>query len=123
MPSIHFYEGYSTQMKGYKQPGFEDRVAAAKRAKEEALAKLRSKPPVDEAELAARIERERAREAAAAEKRAAAQKAKEDALAAKLAAEEEARAKAEAARPKVATPEEMKAARDARYAARKARKK
>lgn len=110
-------------MKGYQQPGFEDRVAAAKRAKAEALEKLRSKPKVDEAELALRIERERAREAAAAEKRAAAKLAKEQALAekqeqARLAAEAE-----EAARPKQRTPEELKAARDARYAARKARKK
>lgn len=106
-------------MKGYKQPGFEDRLAAAKRAKAEALEKLRSKPQVDEAELAQRIERERAREAAAAEKRAAAKQAREEALAAK----EQARAEAEAAKPKPKTPEELKAARDARYAARKARKK
>lgn len=118
-----FCKGYDSQMKGYQQPGFEDRVAAAKRAKEAALEKLRAKPPIDEAEVAARIERERAREVAAAEKRAAAKLAKEEALAAKqeqarLAAEAE-----EAARPKELTPEEKKAARDARYAARKARKK
>ena len=106
-------------MKGYKQPGIEDRLAAAKRAKAEALEKLRSKPQVDEAELAARIERERAREAAAAEKRQAAKLAKEEALAAKQKAREE----AEASKPKPKTAEELKAARDARYAARKARKK
>lgn len=110
-------------MKGYQQPGFEDRVAAAKRAKAEALEKLRAKPPVDEAELAARIERERAREIAAAEKREAARIAKEEAIAAKAEQARLAAEAAEAARPKVLTPEEQKAARDARYAARKARKK
>jgi len=110
-------------MKGYQQPGFEDRVAAAKRAKAEALEKLRAKPPVDEAELALRVERERAREAAAAEKRAAVRLAKEEALAAKAEQARLAAEAAEAARPKVLTPEEQKAARDARYAARKARKK
>lgn len=109
-------------MKGYKQPGFEDRVAAAKRAKTEALEKLRSKPPVDEAELAARVERERAREIAAAEKRVAAQKAKEEAAAAKAEQARLAAEAAEAAKPKVLTPEEQKAARDAKYAARKARR-
>lgn len=110
-------------MKGYQQPGFEDRVAAAKRAKAEALEKLRAKPQVDEAEIALRIERERAREAAAAEKRAAARLAKEQALAEKQEQARLAAEAAEAARPKARTPEEQKAARDARYAARKARKK
>ena len=36
-------------MKGYKEPGFQERVAAANNAREKALAKLKAKPPVDEA--------------------------------------------------------------------------
>jgi adenosine kinase len=39
-------------MRGYREPGFQDRVAAAKDAKTKALEKLKAKPPVDEAEQA-----------------------------------------------------------------------
>ncbi|MET0364686.1 MAG: DUF6481 family protein [Sphingobium sp.] len=109
-------------MRGYKEPGLQDRLAAANRARDKALEKLRSKPPIDEAELARRAARQQEKDAAAREKREAARLAKEQALAdkkeqARLAAEA-----AEAAKPKVLTEEEKKAARDARYAARKARK-
>jgi len=109
-------------MRGYKEPGFQERTAAALRAKNKALEKLRAKPPVDEEELArlnaARLEKE----AAQAEKRKAAQLAKQEAKAAKLAkAKEEAAAKLAKKKPEL-TEAERKAARDARYAARKNRK-
>ena len=110
-------------MASFKEPGFQERVAAAARAREAALAKLKAKPPVDESVLAARAARNEAREAAAAEKRRAAQAAREAAEAAKRAAVAEAAEKAEAAaRQAVLSEAEKKAARDARYAARKSRK-
>ncbi len=109
-------------MQGFKEPGFQERVAAANRARDKALEKLRSKPPVDEAEVARQLAKRQAQEAAAAEKRAAARKAREEAQAAKLARAREAAEAALAAQPKVLTEEERKAARDARYAARKSRK-
>ncbi|MGA9582701.1 MAG: DUF6481 family protein [Allosphingosinicella sp.] len=97
---------------------FQDRVGQAAEAKRKALEKLKAKPPVDEAVLAARQEAARQREAKAEEKRAAkAEKAKaaEEAKAADAAA----RAAASAPPP---TEAERKAARDAKYAARKSRK-
>ncbi len=109
-------------MQGYKEPGFQERVTAANRAKDKALEKLRNRPPVDEAELARKIARRQEKEAAAAAKRAEVKQARE---AAKLAKIEQARLAAEAAaaaKPKVLTEAERKAARDARYAARKKRK-
>ena len=109
-------------MRGYKEPGFQDRVAAASSARDKALAKLRNKPPVDEAEQARRAAALEAKEAAARAKREAAKLAKEEALAAKKEKAEAAAAAALAAMPKVRTEAELKAARDARYAARKARK-
>ena len=110
-------------MAGYKDPGFSERIARAAAAKQAALEKLRAKPPVDEAVLEERRLARLAKEAAEAEKRAAKQ-------AAKLAAIEEAKAAAEAAKlaveqeavKAVLTEAERKAARDARYAARKNRK-
>lgn len=97
---------------------FQDRVGQAADAKRKALEKLRSKPPVDPAVAEARAEAARQREARAEEKRAAkAEKAKAD---------EEARAAAAAAKAAASVPPpteaERKAARDARYAARKSRK-
>jgi len=118
----------------YKDPSFNDRTAAAKAAKQKALDLLKAKPPVDEAVLAERrrIQAEKdealAKERAAKAEALAAAKAEKAAIkAAKLAAEAEEKAAAEAAaalkaaRLKPATAAEMKAARDARYAARKAR--
>ena len=119
----------------YKEPSFQDRTAAAAKAKQKALDLLRAKPAVDPAELEARRQAQEARDQALAEQRAA----KADALAAakaeKLAkkqaeaqrkAEEQAAAAEAAAlkeaRLKPPSAAEMKAARDARYAARKARK-
>ena len=102
-------------MAGYKEPGLEARRAAAASAREEALAKLKARAPLDPAVQAERIAAAEAREKMQAEKRALlkAKKAQELAEKAELAA-------------KVApapTEAERKAARDAKYAARKARKK
>jgi hypothetical protein len=136
-------------MPAFKLPTFNERQEAAARARTAALTKLKSKPPIDEAVVAERIARREAQEAAAAEKRASAARAKEEAARAKevaaeaqreqerqaaAAAEAEAKAAAEAAAQakaaatarkieerKLWTEEDRKAARDARYAARKAR--
>jgi hypothetical protein len=131
-----------THMAAFQNPGFQERQEAAARARMEALAKYRDRPVVDPAVMADRAKRRAAREAAAAEKRAAAIRAKKEAeeqkreqerqaLAAEQAAAEAkiqmaAQAKADATARKVAerkswTEEDRKAARDARYAARKMR--
>ncbi len=114
-------------MKGYKAPSFQDRAAASASAKEKALAKMKAAPQLSEAELAERAARRIEREAAAEAKAAAAKAAREEKQ--RLAEEEREAAKAEAARieeanapPPPKTEEELKAARDARYAARKKRK-
>lgn len=114
-------------MASFKDPSFQDRRASAVSAKQKALDKLKAKPPVDEARMAELraeweqqeqvVAEERARKAEAA---AAAKAEKAAAKAAKI-AEAEAAAALKAARLKPASPAEMKAARDARYAARKAR--
>ncbi len=109
-------------MKGFKEPSFQERTAAAQRAKQAALEKLRNKPPVDEAELARKAAKRLAKEQEAAAKRAAMLEARKAAKEAKEAKAAAAAAAAEAAKPVVLTEEERKAARDARYAARKNRK-
>lgn len=110
-------------MAAYREPGFEERVALAARAKSAALARLRAKPPIDEGEQAARAARALARETAAAEKRAARRLASEAAVAAKRADAIEASAAADTQADEAApTDADRKAARDARYAARKGRK-
>lgn len=109
-------------MKGFKEPSHQDRIAAASKARNKALAKLKAVPKPDEAELAAMAERRKEREAKAEEKRAAAKEAraeKQRLADEKKAAAKEAHAKAN---PPKKTEAELKAARDARYAARKARK-
>lgn len=115
-------------MAGFKAPDFTERAAAARDAKQRALEALRNKPAPDPEAIAARQAKLAEREAAAAERRAARLAEAEAAKAAK----EAARAEAEAARIAAAAPPvqkpklneaEMKALRDARYAARKARKK
>jgi hypothetical protein len=101
---------------------FQDRVARAAEAKEKALAKLRAKPEIDPQVAAERQAARLAKEAKQAEARAAKQAERERAAAEKEAA---AQAKAEAAQAaKVVPPTaaELKAARDAKYAARKSRK-
>jgi len=112
----------------FKDPTFQDRVASAGKAKQKALDQLKAKPPVDEALMAKRREEREVREQAVQEERtaraeanAAAKAEKASIKAAELQAAEAAAA-LKAARLKPASPEEMKAARDARYAARKARK-
>lgn len=128
-------------MAAYKTPDFNERATAARTAKEKALEQLRAKPAPDPALAAERQAARAAREARAAEARAAKQAAIEEAKIAKAAAAaaaeaeaaEAAAAAALSAKPegrsgkKSATVEltdaEKKAARDARYAARRARKR
>jgi hypothetical protein len=108
-------------MNSYKNPSFQDRIGRAAEAKRKALEGLRAKPPLDEQALAERKAAREARDAAAEGKRAA-KKAAEDDRRSREAAEREARAAAAAAAPAPKTEAELKAARDARYAARKKRK-
>lgn len=121
-------------MAGFKTPDFNERSAAARAAKEAALEKLRGKAPPDPALVAERQAATAAREAAAAEVRAARQQAIDDAKAAKAAAKaeeaaalaaelEKQEAAAAAARRPILDADALKAARDARYAARKARQR
>jgi len=122
-------------MAEYKSPGFTDRIAAAKEAKQRALEKLRNKAAPDPQVVAARAAAAQAREAAEAERRAARKAVIEEEKAAKAKVRAEAQAEAEAAAeraaaarrpappPTIATAAELKAARDARYAARKARQR
>lgn len=109
-------------MAGFKLPDYNDRMGASALAKQKALEQLRAKPPVDEAVVAARAAAREARDAADAEKRAAKRAADEEAK--RLKRE---KAQAEAAAATVVQPEltdaERKAIRDAKYAARKNRKK
>lgn len=117
-------------MAGYKSPDFNERAAAARAAKQKALDQLRDMPAPDPATLAEQQAAREARDAAAAERRAERQRALEEEKAAKLAeklaekqriADEKEAAEAAKAPPR--TEAELKAARDARYAARKARKR
>lgn len=115
-------------MASFKDPSFQDRAAAAGRARQKALDKLTSKPAPDAVLLAAKRKAWEADQQKLATERAAkkaeAARLKAEKAATKAADLEAARSAAElkAARLKPASPEEMKAARDARYAARKARK-
>lgn len=116
-------------MQGYKEPSFQDRMAVAQSAKNKALAQLNRRAPVDPAELARRLAHQAAKDEAQRIKRVAAQEAKRSVQAAK---EDEQMAKREADRlaaeialaapPRALDEAELKSARDARYAARKARK-
>jgi hypothetical protein len=96
---------------------FQDRAGQAAEAKKKALEQYRSRPPVDEKLAAERTAARQAKEAARAEKTAAKKAERAAAAQAKAA---DAAAKAAAAAPK--TEGELKAARDARYAARKNRR-
>src|SRR3984885_1633662 len=115
-------------MSGFKEPSFADRQKAAQQARKDILNKFRSQPgPDDPAVMQRQAEREaqaalraKAREAREAEK--AEQKRREEEAAAEAAAQL-AREKEEAAARELALEAERKAARDARYAARKKRKK
>lgn len=114
----------------YKDPGFADRLSAAAEAKRAILTKFRAAPGPDDPQLAARLaERERvaaareARHAARAAERAErkALEAEQAAQAAQAKAEKDAHDAAERAEREAALKIEQKAARDARYAARKKR--
>jgi Family of unknown function (DUF6481) len=115
-------------MSGFKEPGFAARQQAAQEARKNILNKFRSQPgPDDPAVKARQAEREAlaiqrananlAREAAKAER-----KRLEEEAAAAAAAELLREKEAEAAR-QVALEAEQKIARDARYAARKKKKR
>jgi hypothetical protein len=114
-------------MSGFKEPSFADRQKAAQQAKKDILNKFRSQPGVDDPAV---IQRRAEREAQAAERAKAklvreAAKAEQkirDAEAAAQAAVQLAREKEEAVAKEAALEAEKKAARDARYAARKKRK-
>jgi hypothetical protein len=106
-------------MKSYKDPSFQDRMGRAAEAKKKALDQLRAKPPVDEAVVAERQAARARRDEAQAAKRDAREAEKAQAAESAKAAEAEAAA---AAPPPPPTEAERKAARDARYAARKNRK-
>lgn len=104
-------------MKSYKESSFEERRARAAGAKQKALDQLRSKPAQDPAVAAERMAASLRRDAARSEK-VAAKKAEKQAIADAAVAE----AAAKAALPPPPTEAELKARRDARYAARKKRK-
>ncbi len=109
-------------MPSFSQPSHEERRQMAAKAKQAALLKLQARPTLTREEIterkAAQVVREQNEALAREQKRAAFAQKKADDKAKRL----EARAAEEAARSKVArkkTPEEEKAARDARYAKRK----
>ncbi len=110
-------------MASYKEPSFAERTALARQARMDALKKLQHKAAPDAATIAERQ--------AAAAQREAAEAAKREARRTQIAEEKAAKAAAKlaaeiAAMPEPAAPElteeEKKAARDAKYAARKKRK-
>ena len=114
-------------MSGFKEPSFADRQKAAQQARQNMLNKFRSQPGLDDpavkqrqaertAQAAQRGKAKQAREAAKAEQK------RREAEAAAQAAAQLAREKEEAAVRELALEAERKAARDARYAARKKRK-
>ena len=92
---------------------FQDRAGQAAQAKQKALEQYRSRPPIDEKVAAERVAAGQRRDQAKAEKAAMKR------VAAEAKAADEAIKAAADAPPTVA---ERKAARDARYAARKNRK-
>ncbi len=110
-------------MASFRDPGFQERTALAQQARLNALQQFQNKAPVDAAVLAARQESQRKREAAEEAKRAARRDAIAQAKAEKHAKKQalEAAKTSSAARVEL-TDAEKKAARDARYAARKNRK-
>lgn len=111
-------------MATFQAPNFKERAELAKQAKLKALEKLKNKPAVDPALVEQRKKAEAAREAADAAKRLARkeEQARKEAekVARKLAEQEAAKEAAKAAMQKEIAD---KLARDARYAARKERKK
>jgi hypothetical protein len=115
-------------MSGFKEPSFADRQKAAQEARKSILEKFRAKPGLDDPAV---MQRQAEREAQAAERAKAkqlrdaakAEKKIRDAEAAAEAAAQLVREKEEAAAREFALEAERKAARDARYAARKGKGK
>ncbi len=107
-------------MKRYREPGFQERIANAARARGNALAQLRAKPPLDESVIAERAARRMAKDAAAAEKRSTTKLAADQIKAAQRAQVAETASSLAPAKP-TPTDAERKAMRDARYLARKNR--
>lgn len=111
-------------MASFKEPSFKDRAALSAEAKQRALEKLKAKPALDPAIVAERAAARAVKEAAEAQKRADKKAAIEQAKLDKIAKAEEAQRAAEEAVKKVQMSEaDKKAMRDARYAARKQRRK
>jgi hypothetical protein len=114
-------------MSGFKEPSFADRQKAAQEARKNILDKFRSQPGADDPTV---VQRRAEREAQAAERAkskltreaAKAEQKLRDAETAVQAAAQLAREKEEASAREAALESERKAARDARYAARKRRK-
>jgi len=115
-------------MSGFKEPSFADRQKAAQEARKNMLSKFRSQPGPDdpavktrqaerEARAAERAKANLVREAAKAERKRVEEKAAAAAAAQLLREKEEVIAR------QAALEAEQKAARDARYAARKKKKK
>jgi len=102
-------------MTSFKDPSFQDRAGQAAQAKKKALEQLRLRPPPDEKTLAER------KAAHVRRQTAKAQKAETKKAAAKAGADSKVEVAAKPAAP-VPTETERKAARDARYAARKNRR-
>jgi hypothetical protein len=115
-------------MSGFREPGFSDRQKAAQEARKNLLNKFKSQPGQDDPEVVARRAEREALAAKRAEAKATreAEKAEQKRIAEEAAAAEAARLarEAEDAVAKLAEQEaEQKAKRDARYAARKAKRK
>ena len=107
----------------YKEPSFKDRAALAAEAKQKALEKLKSRPAIDPAVAAARAAAREAREAKEAQRRADKTAALEQARLDKIAKAEAELAAIEAEKQRLIDEEvAKKAARDARYAARKSKR-
>jgi hypothetical protein len=104
-------------MRSFKDPSYQDRVGQSADAKNKALAQFRQRPALDEKVVEARKAAHLRRETAKAQK-AIAKKAADNAASDSKAAE----AAAKAAVPPPPSDAERKAARDARYAARKKRR-
>jgi Family of unknown function (DUF6481) len=122
-------------MANFQQPDFDERLSAAAQARKAVLEKFRAKVNSNDPELlkkqAERLVVAQAREARIAERRAAkeakeaverAEREAREAAERTVREEKETRERAEAVAWKAALEEEKKKERDARYAARKARK-
>ena len=115
-------------MSGFKEPNFADRQKAALQAKQNILNKFRAQPGPDDPEVKRRQAEREAQAAARAKARESREAARADqeareAEAAAQAAAQLAREKEEEIARLAALEAEQKAKRDARYAARKGKKK